>query len=389
MNCFPGRIRCQTSAMSKNNSQSHPYKVGFILRLRSVLRHGFNRLLLFALVNGCVDEKSGRLMAPLDETDAIKNYFSVPVGQWVSKWPVEVLNRNKDLMLLNWGPLVELGAGHKFYITDFCEELADVYRMVETELPQKVLYKQLIRFNQDEYVELRKHIIQNPVIKKEVLNECIRDFGAKYGKASDVKEVMFTAYEDAGTISGECLSICKRCGWTVGFDSGGKGKCHDRRCKSRTNNFTEIDVKKDRPENYYRVKKGIMQFVASPGAIELGLDAKCTKLGFKTELWPGKDTYDLKIKVGEGEYWVVDAKDYSLPFLLKEKIQKDGIALPRGDWEKGFIVIPDERKKDLPSYCKIVDSAINNVGQGGSVRCLSVSEFIKKVKKHVKEVGHV
>ena len=258
--------------------------------------------------------------------------------------------------------------------------------VVETEMEQERLFDELKKGKQDQYVAYRKFIIekQHRVMKKDEVNTFMQDFSVKFGDMDMAKNVMTAAYESADVIDGPKLTICKRCGWTVAFDRENRGICSDIRCRNYTNNFTDVEVVESPPIHYYRQRKGIVQFVGNPGVIELELENECRKLGLQTELWPDKDSYYSKITFHDGESWAVDAKDYSRAFLLKDKIEKDGKAIPQSHrWEAGFIVVPDERVRENRHYTRIVDQGIRQVGQRETVHCLKFTDFMEEVKKRV------
>lgn len=352
----------------------------------SVFRHGLNELAVFAMSNECFSPE-GDLLAPLDETDAIMNYFSRPVYDWMSKWPQWIIDIAEKQYLLHWDNLVVIGDKHTYILSEFCEQLSDVHKInnVETELEQEDFYRRLISLEQKEYEFIRRFVIEkeNRVIKKDRLNGIIRDVGVKYKKLDEIKQIFYTAYETWDN-DGIKINICSRCGWTVSYDRNGYGKCQSDRCRNETNNFREVHEINDSSLNYYRLKRGIVRFVSDPGLIELDIERECKKLGLKVEMWPEMDKYDLKITFNDGKCWCVDAKDYSKAFLLKYKIENENMALPFGDWERGFIVIPNQRIKDDKDYCKIVNRGIEAIGQMRT-SCVGVTDFINRVKERVVE----
>ena len=362
---------CQQERKANSNNNRFKYSDS------PSLKHGLNKLLIFAISNNCFDN-TGKIIAPFDETDAVLNYFSKPVSNWMSKWPEEVVNAVKEGYIFSWDNLVEPRYGNKYQPTRFCEEVADVYRIVETELEQERFYNSIKNLDQEEYVALRRFVIENRAITKSLLNNEMRAFIERFEKDS-VRNAILAAYEKWSDTANK-VYICSYCGWTVTFDRNNEGSCQDKRCKSNTNSFKDIKIINDSPENYYRLKKGVMQFIASPGSIELEIEKTCIDMGLKTLMWPDMDRYDIKIVFGDGEYWAVEAKDYSKAFLLKDKIEQQSVAIPDAGYEKAFVVIPDDRVKNNPDYCKTVNKGIRAVEQK-SVKCITFKDLIKRIKK--------
>lgn len=54
---------------------------------------------------------------------------------------------------------------------------------------------------------------------------------------------------------------------------------------------------------------GVWRFVVVPGSSELRVKRNLEKLGATVELWPGIDTYDLRVRAG-AELFEVDVKEY-------------------------------------------------------------------------------
>lgn len=72
-----------------------------------VLRRGLNELYLYATVNRCVDEK-GDVLAPRNETEALLDYLSKPVKEWMDKWPEKSKQSAKDTGVWEWEFIGEL-----------------------------------------------------------------------------------------------------------------------------------------------------------------------------------------------------------------------------------------------------------------------------------------
>jgi len=61
------------------------------------------------------------------------------------------------------------------------------------------------------------------------------------------------------------------------------------------------------------VKPELLYFWVFPGFHELHLHNEAIRLGWKVDLWPEHDRYDLHISNASGTSYAVDVKDYDSP----------------------------------------------------------------------------
>lgn len=357
------------------NGEDYPYS--------SVFQHGLNSLYCFALINKCFG-KNGEVLAPAHETEAILQYFSRPAAEWIKNWPENVLEQIQEVgNILEWDSLLYVGQGNTFILTEFCEELLDAYEnigpIIEVELEQRAFYNQLRSLEQDDYVAVRRFIIEqeNRVIESGLLTSKINQLVLDCSNCEDLRSILRFAYEPCKFVSGP-LYICKRCGWTVTKLNNKHKKCQSEKCRSFTDNFSGL-TEELHPASYSRLKYSVMRFIAEHGTIELEIERQCKNLGVKVEMWPELDRYDLRITFNNGEQWCVDAKDYSKAFVLKAKLKSQGNAIPPGEWSRGFIVVPNERINDDKEYCDIVKKGIRQE----KVDCVKLKDFISIIKSNL------
>ena len=132
-----------------------------------------------------------------------------------------------------------------------------------------------------------------------------------------VKELIEAAYERAPL----GLKVCPVCGWTMSLH-GLRPMCLDARCTTRVD-ADEYENLPDVPPNSYRLRRGVMRFIAKPGALELQIVRKVQALGLPFELWPRLDTCDILITLPGGHSIAVDAKDHRDIDRLVSSIEGD------------------------------------------------------------------
>jgi hypothetical protein len=84
------------------------------------------------------------------------------------------------------------------------------------------------------------------------------------------------------------------------------------------------------------VSEPIWRYITVPGLAELKLRDRLEAIdGVKVDMWPGKDTCDLRVRAG-GKKWDVDVKDHARAITIIDKP-------PSVEW----IVVPDERRSQV------------------------------------------
>ena len=96
----------------------------------------------------------------------------------------------------------------------------------------------------------------------------------------------------------------------------------------------------------------------------------------KSELWPERDLYDIKIIFSNGTCWGIDAKTYGNPYLLSQSIKND-YDFQSVHIDRKFYVIPDSIVADKKGYLKVCNDALKNSLAG----CVSMKAFYRKLKE--------
>jgi hypothetical protein len=264
--------------------------------------------------------------------------------------------------------------------TELCRELALSVAPSEAEyehcenLMQRVRTDAAVRRSQEGYVAFRRYLIENPVVTQESLLIASFQPGLEHfgGELHDMYEnVPVHAFQD------ETLWLCGRCGWTLERKDG-RLRCGDDRCRKLTANFTRgtRSLSAKMAEHWLRVRRPIRRYIVIPGIYEVELFRQLQTLHVDTDLWPGFDSYDLRIAFESGETWAADLKDWRYPHLLVRRLD----TLPNDGslrWDRAFYVIPDDRVSDAPGYLTSLQSATEQL----DFTVLAISEFLDAVQR--------
>lgn len=314
------------------------------------LERSIQKLNLLMLRHGIVSE-NGEPIAPKNETDAVINYFS----HSMQYWPTAKYNKFQNILDEELEPLIHLTNGKtKYTVTETCRELAMESLTYNQDMMQKQVFYLLTQLNQEQYVFCRKWIIQHPLMDRlQTLD--LQDEMKTLGIEDFLMDTFIqTAYEQLPI---NAIGICGHCGWTVMKDIN-RYYCIESLCRKKTDNFNEIESFNEK-NNLLRLKSGVMKYMMLPGRFEIELEKYCDKLGVACELWPKKDSYDLKISLPNKVY-AVDIKSYFNPFSLKHHLMKNGVFNGIPNELEAYVVIPNYRQDRKKGYLEILKSVPKN-----------------------------
>jgi hypothetical protein len=271
--------------------------------------------------------------------------------------------------------------------TALCHELAEEVDKGNVELEiyeakmREVLQKAQQFRKQQDYVTFRKYLIEHPVVSLEelTLTALSKDFDAFNSELYDVYERM-----PYSVIENKQVFLCGFCGWTLERSPvTGKWRCGDDRCRVITANFTHNTQTRQLEERteLWRVNRAIRRYVVAAGKYELASYNTMRQLGVKVELWPGYDSYDLRIEFPNGECWAVDVKDWKHAFLLLKKLKtlaSEGALA----YTKAFYAVPDERTTEDKNYL----SFLRNGTAGQPYEVIRLSDLIEAVSQKITKI---
>ena len=203
---------------------------------------------------------------------------------------------------------------------------------------------------QQEYVLLRRFLIDNPYATEEKIREAFTK--TIYIRSSEVGEL----YEDCE--QDRTYWCCDRCGPLINKNGQLRGikpsVCNDHR--QNLNKVCNIAWER----GLRQIKRGIHWRVCLPGIPEINLfeslkqlQQEHSKYLHAVNLWSGIDRYDLQLRFSDDSVWAIDVKDYRSPYALARNIT--GI-YGEGSlrYDKSFYVIPQHRLRNRKDYIDIL-----------------------------------
>lgn len=280
----------------------------------------------------------------MNECSFITNYAIKPVATWFVGWkvPEEVALVIQELSCMD--ALVGDSGFDTFCLGEDCEDYMEhvikneyTAENLVAEFEQRAVYDALKLLNQEDYVSLRKYIILHPTVTASEL----RREKCRYSENKNALRVIENAYEEI-------------------YIQGKPGASEE-----------------------LRLRRGVMKYISVPGKLELEIYDYCSKQKVQSELWPEMDRYDLRITFSDGEIWAVDAKTIRRPQFLKENIIRDD-GFPKGEYQKGFYVIPDEYADARTDYLEIINRQLEQM-DNQRIQCVSWRKLKKEIRERRKE----
>lgn len=240
---------------------------------------------------------------------------------------------------------------------------------------------------QRNYVELRRYLIENPVVTDHQLRRLMRRFPSSNdnGVQAAVRGLVDAAYErhSAGGSSVR-LRCCVDCGNPV---LTGTDRCGTAGCRG------EIYDNIIHPmELYYVQNRGVRKYIHDAGRLDIRLhDTLRLEIPDRIvlELWPGRDAFDLRVAflhpeqpdpTRPVEVWGADGKDRAAPGLLGATFRwKPGPACDRR-----FLVLPEHRVRQ-PGYTADLGTALE--GRHAGVEVIGEEAFMRKVVTRWTEIN--
>lgn len=338
------------------------------------LMHGIN---MFQALNLKYTNNMG-ILADMHEQAFITKYATREVASWFEDWDIKVINSlNLKEQAFYYLDALVLDIGfNMYYISESCEDYIQYFEYdIIDSLDQKTVYEYLILLKQEDYIYLRKFFIENPIITSSSLEK----LKGRFLSNNNACNAISNTYEELKNN----YYICPTCGWTA-FENESGMCCHSKYCikkKYTKKDFIPIDLS----DSKYRLKRGVMKYIAAPGTLELNIKKYCDSNKLNTKLWPYMDKFDLEITFNDGAKWAIDAKAIREPFFLRQQVRNDG-GFPKGDYERGFYVIPNEFIDERKDYCKIINRELKRIEQK-QILCISFEDIKKEIKKRAEVNG--
>lgn len=341
--------------------QQEPMKRSHIPK---ALRIGMSQMYLTSLLQG--DEPAA---ANIPEFfDWAKN----PVVKW--KPTTEIKHLSPTVTLIEDGLVSDFAL--QWQVTG-----SDVERQVQEKVLQDVL--EYCRANQleEQYVALRKLIIEYPVLPS---TEFRRHLSST--ELRPLRDFLLQIYVDlVNLVEEKTYHFCPRCKYVMH-----KYKetyiCRNHTCEqiSAQHRRTSLPtISRDDADTLKVVTLGVYRYGTLPGIWELDLAEKLTTLGVRVTLWPEIDEFDLLVEFSKKVRWAIDVKDWS--YLDEERLEKVKQKLQcRSEFTKIFVVFPRKREQLL----KIQVQRQQLEPKLGGMRLRLVDEIISEAEKIINKKNH-
>lgn len=241
---------------------------------------------------------------------------------------------------------------------------------------------------QHEYVAVRSYVISHPWTTSERLRRSLRDLrhiplndvGDLYQESSAAGSAL--CYQEPGQSKAYYWN-CSVCG-PLYQRNGRLGSIKPGACEKRcpgSQTWQSLDIE----DNTWVLKRGVHLSTHIPGFTEIGIyrwlldEVQPGQLALQqVELWPGIDTYDLRITL-RGKVWAVDVKDVKGPFSLGEYIKNDRRSSQHEapTWDEWFYVYPTYHELQRPDYGECVRQTAELPPT--NVTILSEEQFVRYV----------
>ena len=332
------------------------------------LIHGIN---IFQYLNYKYNQENFDF-SQLHEQRFITDYAMKPVRNWFDGWKNTENLKLEEQEFYYMEELVGDIGSCMFYVNDCCEDYVQYYveKDIIAGIEQRAVYDCLKLLEQDDYVYLRKYFIQHPIAGQGDL----RRLKLRYSQNEMALQAIENAYEE---IREDCY-VCPKCGWSLKKEKS-KMICQSRYCTESKPSQEELNLTKiERNDGKFRLKRGVMMYICTPGKLELEILNCCEKYKIKSSLWPELDKYDIEIVFDNGEIWAVDAKQVRNPYFLRANIRNAG-GFPEGNYQKALYVIPDEFKNEQTDYIKIIEAELKKIRKN-NIYCVTFGELKEELK---------
>lgn len=336
------------------------------------LQHGMNMFLSACVQAGCLDD----VIPFSDEASFLSHFITKPISEWFSGWNQEILDKMhlRDEVFYAYDAFAYRRSGNVYTPSSDCYEFLDLQDSDIMEgTDERILYEKMTLLEQGAYKKIRKYIIEHPIISIEDRRKMLMEL-AGMPAAQDAFQF---AYEEIT----ENFYVCPACHWTMTQGKYGYN-CHSMHCTDTFPDLHESDQIDVTGRNLYRLKKGVMRYFAAPGKLELQIAEYCEKKNIHPELWPEMDRYDVGIEFSDGTIWEIDAKAYRNPLGLRKKIQDDN-GFPKGEYERGYFVIPDEYTRGQRQYTRIINEALQVLPDQDKVKCVTLTKLKREITRKV------
>jgi hypothetical protein len=253
--------------------------------------------------------------------------------------------------------------------TELCHEWAERSRDAGAEHLDRQVIQAALRlcqeYGQEEtYSAFRDLLVNRPVLTSAEAFEVSADL-----LMEPVRELISWIYEEvpASYLADDgAYATCGRCLTLLTPTRDGAWWCERDRCRRQGPPPIGRRLYPEEVGEVLQLQRPLRQFVTGPGRAEMDLARALRALGLTVRMWPGFDSYDLRVTFPSGRVWAIDVKDWASPRLLGQAARPVRRQPP---YDEAFWVVPRHRVADRPGYIETFER--NRPLEAGGIRLLT------------------
>lgn len=258
--------------------------------------------------------------------------------------------------------------------TELCHEWAERGHDAAGEYLDRQVIRAALRMcreygEEDAYSAFRGLLVDRPVLTSaesfEVANDLVME---------PVRELISWIYQPvpASYLSDGAYATCARCLTLLVPTRDGTWWCERDRCRRQGQPPVGRWLCPEEVGEVLQLRRPLRQFVTWPGRAEADLARALGGLGLDVRMWPGFDSYDLRVTFPSGWVWAIDVKDWASPGLLGRAARPVRRDPP---YDEAFWVVPRERVAACPGYIETFKR--NRPSEAADVRLLIDDQLIE------------
>lgn len=295
----------------------------------------------------------------------------------LSDWPL-------DLPAGSVGPDDRLLDGESRRPTDLCHEWAECSRDTAGEHLDREVIRAALRMCQEygeeeAYSAFRGLLVNRPVLTSAESFEVCANL-----QLQPVKDLIGWIYQPvpASYLRDGAYAVCGRCLTLLTPTRDGAWWCERDRCRRQGPPPVGRRLYPEEAGEVLQLQRPLRQFVTGPGRAEREPARRLTELGLAVRMWPGFDSYDLRVTFPSGLAWAVDVKDWASPSLLGRAARP---VRPTPPYDEAFWVVPRDRVTDHPGYVAAFER--NRPPEAGNLRLLTDDELEELARRRLRDRG--
>ncbi|TKK85376.1 hypothetical protein FDA94_26065 [Herbidospora galbida] len=313
--------------------ETHQGLEGFTLPYPAEAQRALDRTVLACLLRGA--------QPPASLAQLLDWCRERPISDWPLDLPADLVSGDDRLL----DPL----SGRP---TELCHEWSERSRDSAAEYLERLYIREALTRcrdygEEDAYSAFRRLLVERPVLTAAEFFEVLGDL-----QLEPVHHVIGKAYVDVPRSfarDGRFVA-CGRCLTLLVPTRDGGWWCERDRCQRFGPPPAGRELLVDEVGELRQLMRPLRQFVTGPGRAEIDLETALGVLGVHVQMWPGFDSYDLRVTFPDGWVWAIDVKDWASPVFLGRSARPVPAEPP---YDEAFWVVPDHRATERHDYVDV------------------------------------